>query len=60
MATYRNRGHFDADGAGKIVGCRKYSQRHPTLLPGIFTVYCPHGTYILADNPCTQVMYNIL
>ena len=23
--------------------CRKYSSTHPTLTPGIFTVYCEHG-----------------
>ena len=23
--------------------CRKYSYGHPTLTPGIFTVYCQHG-----------------
>ena len=23
--------------------CRKYSSNHPTLTPGIFTIYCPHG-----------------
>jgi hypothetical protein len=23
--------------------CRKYSSSHPTLTPGIFTIYCPHG-----------------
>ena len=23
--------------------CRKYSSTHPTLIPGIFTIYCEHG-----------------
>lgn len=23
--------------------CRKYSQRHPTLTPGMLTLFCPHG-----------------
>lgn len=23
--------------------CRKYSSHHPTLTPGVFTIYCPHG-----------------
>ena len=23
--------------------CRKYSSTHPTLTPGIFTIYCEHG-----------------
>ena len=23
--------------------CRKYASHHPTLTPGIFTLYCPHG-----------------
>jgi len=26
--------------------CRKESRGHPSLLPGIFTLYCPHGIHI--------------
>ena len=25
--------------------CRKSNCRHPTLLPGIFTIFCPHGNF---------------
>ena len=27
----------------KQTECRKYSHGHPSLSPGIFTVFCPHG-----------------
>ena len=27
----------------RTAGCTKQSSGHPTLLPGIFTIYCPHG-----------------
>lgn len=26
--------------------CTKRSKGHPSLTPGIFTIYCPHGTYL--------------
>ena len=26
--------------------CRKYSLSHPTLTPGMFTIYCPHGVLL--------------
>ena len=26
-----------------VDSCRKYASSHPTLTPGIFTVYCPHA-----------------
>ena len=36
-ADQRSKGLEDID------ACRKYSWNHPTLTPGIFTIYCPHG-----------------
>ena len=30
-------------GLEDIDACRKYSSNHPTLTPGIFTIYCLHG-----------------
>ena len=36
-ADQRSKGLEDID------ACRKYSSNHPTLTPGIFKIYCPHG-----------------
>ena len=48
LPVIRNRGVFTADfntancpAPTKV--CRKKSSRHPTLLPGIFTLFCGHG-----------------
>lgn len=41
----RARGMFNADcHQRKVVKCTKQSSGHPSLLPGIFTLFCPHGT----------------
>ena len=40
------KGHYTADKAVKTYdndSCRKASYGHPSLSPGIFTVFCPHG-----------------
>ncbi len=42
LPKVRVRGSYNVD-SRRAVGCTKQSGRHPTLLPGIFTVYCPHG-----------------
>ena len=39
----RNRGYYVADGSKYTDGCNKYSHGHPSLLPGVFTVFCQHG-----------------
>lgn len=48
LPKLRNRGLYAADLArdtNKSRSCRKQYGGHPTLLPGIFTVYCPHGEF---------------
>lgn len=45
LPAYRQRPTFAAD---KVAGntdllCTKKSSRQPTLLPGLFTIYCRHG-----------------
>ena len=46
LPLIRQRGHYLADRklqriqSGK---CTKKSSRHPSLLPGVFTMFCPHG-----------------
>ena len=42
----RSRGKYKMDVgtlANASESCKKYPSGHPTLLPGIFTVYCSHG-----------------
>ena len=40
----RTRGVYEADKhLRKAAGCTKRSSGHPSLLPGIFTLFCPHG-----------------
>eukprot|EP00112_Aurelia_sp_Birch-Aquarium-sp1_P011847 Seg249.10 transcript_id=Seg249.10/GoldUCD/mRNA.D3Y31 product="hypothetical protein" protein_id=Seg249.10/GoldUCD/D3Y31 len=46
LPKYRERGLFSMDTEATTPDekpCRKTHRGHPTLLPGIFTVYCPHG-----------------
>lgn len=45
LPLLRSRGFFAADAANNksMPICRKQYPGHPTLLPGIFTIYCPHG-----------------
>lgn len=43
LPRIRNRKHYVADRSHSSV-CTKKSSRHPSLLPGIFTLYCEHGT----------------
>ena len=38
------RGKYEADLRKPLGSCRKIGTRHPSLLPGIFTVFCPHGS----------------
>ncbi|XP_041950489.1 uncharacterized protein LOC121711194 [Alosa sapidissima] len=46
LPLVRDRGLFDADGEreqGRLTDCRKVGSRHPSLIPGIFTLFCKHG-----------------
>ena len=43
LLRVRVRRCYDADSDRKVVICTKRSTGHPTLTPGIFTMYCPHG-----------------
>lgn len=43
------------------INCTKHSRGHPSLLPGIFTIFCPHGrsfgmcmNRVLDDSRCTR------
>lgn len=45
LPVVRDRGVYVADKTStQLDKCKKKSLRHPSLLPGIFTLFCPHGT----------------
>jgi hypothetical protein len=48
LPLVRGRGKYAADvkGHGKKELCGKHYVGHPILLPGIFTIFCEHGTYL--------------
>ena len=47
LPKQRERGKFEMDvKTAKEESCTKKSHGHPTLTPGIFTIYCPHGELI--------------
>ena len=45
LPLVRNRGSYVADGSkySEFSLCNKYSHGHPSLLPGVFTLFCQHG-----------------
>ena len=43
LPVVRSRGLYVADTARKAKICTKRGSSHPTLLPGIFTLFCSHG-----------------
>ena len=51
----RVRGVYQADkkASGHGRACRKRSSKHPSLLPGIFTIFCQHGNDNYIHNVVT-------
>lgn len=50
LPKIRRRGLFIADKQGSKLKedfCSKFSKGHPSLLPGVFTMFCPHGRKII-------------
>lgn len=43
LPPVRGRNDYAADGNKDTKACNKYSHGHPSLLPGVFTVFCQHG-----------------
>ncbi|XP_061188793.1 uncharacterized protein LOC133196966 [Saccostrea echinata] len=72
LVKYRNRGLFEMDRkSGQTMkkknvgdGCVKKSLGHPSLLPGIFTIFCPHGVcygfQVMESNESPNVPFTIL
>ncbi|SMN01297.1 hypothetical protein SPONN_2363 [uncultured Candidatus Thioglobus sp.] len=57
LPKVRVRGVYSVDKhSRKAVGCTKQSSGHPTLLPGIFTLYCPHGEFTM--NTTCSMLFN--
>lgn len=49
LPQLRDRGVFEADLLQKKqTKCNKEFRGHPSLLPGIFTVFCEHGKYMIS------------
>lgn len=47
LPKIRCRGSYVADTVKRVKICTKRGSMHPTLLPGIFTLFCNHGTYFI-------------
>ncbi|XP_060601822.1 uncharacterized protein LOC132755047 [Ruditapes philippinarum] len=66
LPKYRSRGRFqkDASQVKNKVHCTKKYAGHPSLLPGVFTIFCPHGIYygfqVMASNESPNVPFTIL
>lgn len=43
LPRIRLRGDYQADKKASKPVCNKKSSKHPSLLPGIFTIFCQHG-----------------
>ena len=39
----RERGYYASDTTSTVSTCTKVHRGHPSLLPEIFTIFCPHG-----------------
>jgi hypothetical protein len=64
LPVVRRRGIYTIDRKQKPDGCRKNSSRHPTLLPGIFTLFCQHGIcygfQVMRNNESPEVPFTLL
>lgn len=68
LPKIRNRGVFDQDKRNtrnnrKLETCSKTYRGHPSLLPGIFTIFCPHGVcygfQVMQTNESPDVPFTI-
>ena len=61
LPRVRIRGVYQADkkASGHGCVCRKRSSKHPSLLPGIFTIFCQHGNddYMRDISQISQLHY---
>ena len=61
LPRVRVRGVYQADkkASGHGRACRKRSSKHPSLLPGIFTIFCQHGNANNYMHNSITMYYNI-
>lgn len=70
LEKYRNRGRFEKDkhlrqkDKEQYDICQKKYLGHPSLLPGIFTLFCPHGIcygfQVMESNESPNVPFTIM
>ncbi|KAL2082775.1 hypothetical protein ACEWY4_022593 [Coilia grayii] len=67
MPLVRDRGIFDADMSredSRLIDCKKMATRHPSLIPGVFTLFCGHGVClgfaIMEQVESVEVPFRIL
>ena len=48
LPRIHNRRHYEADVDTKVRLCTKKYTTHPSLTPGIFTLFCPHGISLVS------------
>ena len=62
----RGTANYKADAANETIttGCRKESHRHPTLTPGLFTMFCPHavcyGFQVMQNSESPKTAFDLL
>ena len=60
LPIVRNRGSYAADKRSIKKVCTKLRSGHPTLLPGVFTLFCEHGMYFLCmDNQYCLLLVSV-
>jgi hypothetical protein len=57
LSTCRPRGQYGMDEKKSDNSCQKKYKGHPSLLPGVFTVYCPHGNRNFFFSPTLRNIY---
>ena len=62
LPRIRNRRHYEADvdKKSKVQLCKKGYNAHPSLTPGIFTLFCPHGQFLFVHDAHSYVIIIIL
>ena len=43
LPLIRRRRNYEADSSKRTIVCTKQNAGHPSLLPGVFTLFCHHG-----------------
>ena len=63
LPKVRDRGHYKTDKSISGPICTKRRSAHPSLLPGVFTLFCQHGRYtgvyvhVYTDWRCIYIIH---